>query len=252
MGLLSHPGVLMNKSGAGSPYLPHGSVISVLNKDDKREVLLFMRSIFRSVLVALVAVSALGAVAAASALAAQWRENGAPVTETKPVTYTGTIKFEGGAEDGAFKCNISGKGTIKGAEGSATEVTFSGCNEIRRPTICEASKPFTVKPIHLPWRTSLFENFRHEVGTQLTGNTEQVGFQWECTALGIKITESCSDNNRMQGRTLNEEALGEVRESYGNEEPEFILCNHTKETGPIHITNYVKAGSGAKLTVTKE
>jgi hypothetical protein len=97
-----------------------------------------MRSMFRTVLVALLAVLALGAVASASASAHEWKVNGSPVVAAKEVTFSGgSFEMEVRAFSFSAKCRkVSGKGDVEAeGKGKATELKLTECttNVIESP-----------------------------------------------------------------------------------------------------------------------
>ncbi len=221
-----------------------------------RKVVGFMRSVFRKVLVVLVAVFALGAVASASALASpQWRENGVRVTESKPVTFSGTLTLEDNpTKQGEFTCSLSDKGTV-GSEGkgSVTESTLTNCKILKSP-ICEKAQPVTVKAIHLPWTTQLYLPGPGTGNSVKSSGAGLPGWTWECKVLGFKYTDTCS--GELFGSAF-ESGLGVVGEVLGGPAyQEAISCekggSHGGNINHSIITDKVKATSGANLSVTRE
>jgi hypothetical protein len=143
-----------------------------------------MRTMLRSVLLALVAALTLGAVASASAFASpEWQLNGKPVTESTPVTLS-TGVFEARLLKTSFgqigvSCSISGgKGTVEPkGKGSITEFTITNC---KRKEICKEGTE-SVSVLHLSWKTELVED--PKVDDRF--GTGVYGWEWKCgTALG--------------------------------------------------------------------
>jgi hypothetical protein len=170
-----------------------------------------MRSMFRSVLLALVAALAVCGVAAASASAspAEWLLNGAPVTESTLVTLSlksGTTVTladktpEGGTFETKITCSgFTGKGTVAPAgAGKITEFKLSKCTRTKQG-ICEAetkaqeeSKEW-VKAIKLPWETRLAERNASTAEFLLKGNGPgaSAGWEFECKAFGFTVKDEC-------------------------------------------------------------
>ncbi len=163
-----------------------------------------MRSMFRSVLVAFVAVLALSAVAASSALATpEWLLKEKPVTKSTPVTLSkGTITLEdNGATGGPIEasCSSSGKGTVApGGAGTVTEFKLAKCTKIKtgqckREEAKEEEDKEWVKSLHLPWKTQLGEYKGGVIDTLKPGASEgEIAWEFECTnILGGKTKDEC-------------------------------------------------------------
>jgi hypothetical protein len=153
-----------------------------------------MRSVSKSVLlaVAALALSGLTAAAASAETAPEWLLNGASVTTSTPVTDTATEfvihrQEEGrGAEDEeVVNCTLSGKGTVnaKGA-GTITAWNETSCRGVGRSEFeCEAGT-VSASGAKLPWTTQLvLTTERSDV------NNEVKGFEltWQCQAKWLGI-----------------------------------------------------------------
>jgi hypothetical protein len=218
-----------------------------------------MKTTFRTALVALAAVLVLAATTAASALATpQWRENGVRVTESKAATSTGDFQLEEPTSEKTairFNCTLVSKETI-GAEGTGTitEANLTKC-KVAKYGLCETSQPVTIKAINLPWKTDLYPAGASQVYQELWSGSKSTlpGWTWECTVvLGVKVTETCE--GAVRGPLSNAEGLGVERILAGPEYQEPIPCKHGKADSTIQLVNsdFIKAASGANLSVTRE
>jgi hypothetical protein len=160
-----------------------------------------MRSMFRSVFLALAALLALSAVATASASAHEWLLNGKPVTESTPVTFalqsgttfTLTDKTIAVGGEPTLSCTaVTGKGTVApGGLGTITEFKLAKCSKTKNGGGCEEETKKTeegkewVKAVHLPWKTS----FANPEKLKMTGTSGFPGWQFECTFIWTKEIE---------------------------------------------------------------
>jgi hypothetical protein len=159
-----------------------------------------MRSMFRSVLLALVAVMALSAVAAASASAetGEWLLNEKPVTESTPVTFSlqpeKTFTLLSGGGGPSITCaSVTGKGTVapKGA-GTITEFKLGKCTKTSRGICEEETKKSEeakewVTAVNLPWKTELTGQLNI-----FEGKSADPGWQFECTSILGTLKGTCT------------------------------------------------------------
>jgi hypothetical protein len=166
-----------------------------------------MRSMFRSVLVALVAALALSAVAAGSAAASEpeWYLNNKLVTESKATSLSSAaeaIRLEDIGVGDEIKCSLSGTGEVtEKGKGAISTVKFTKCHLVKVAALTckkgvqsEEESHEWVKALGFPLQSQL-----KKVG--LTGNLEdqlpsasgKLGFSYECTnVLGGKTTDVCT------------------------------------------------------------
>ena len=211
-----------------------------------------MRSIFRSVLAALVVVLALSAVASAPALAAtpEWNENNVPVKESKPVTSEGTLELEGPfgyMSKERFSCSFSSKGTVAPAgKGSVTEEKLTKCKREPRLgqeiTQCQEGQPLTATAIGLPWTTQL--SSQGEIQTTAT----KLGWKWECNTVFVenehKVAWEERFTNECTGGFLNagsSDQISGVGESFEGRGMGPLPCS-AKITGLFHEKGEKKEG----------
>jgi hypothetical protein len=217
-----------------------------------------MRSMSRTVLVALATVAASVAMTAApvSALASpHWLENGVRITESKPFTSEGTVFHLQISSERlnqiTVSCSIHGKGTV-GAEGtgSLTESSLTNCSITESTGACEKNQPFTIKPLNAPWSMALYN--QTGVHIKLGSGGKEPGWKLECTELGtVKVSESCT--GLVYGSVSNW-TNGEVGEALGG--PQFqepIHCEHGSANLTKQLINdHLKLASGAQLSVSSE
>ena len=86
-----------------------------------------MRSMFRSMLVALVAVVALGTVASASASAHEWLKDGVPLTKTEEISIEGGRKIFTAAGKEIACEKTQGTGDVYPGAGGEVNIHFSEC-----------------------------------------------------------------------------------------------------------------------------
>ena len=108
----------------------------------------------------LVAVFAVSAVGAASAFASpEWLQNGLKLTSALSVTSKGKLKLtdtKGGLKKGSvtIECTGTDKGTVgPGAADELTEVKATECKHVAGE---ECPSP-SAEAVHLPWKTELYE-----------------------------------------------------------------------------------------------
>jgi hypothetical protein len=216
-----------------------------------------MRSSIGRMLVALVAVCALGAVTTASALATpKWYENGIAITESKSVKSEFTKwEFEdktplGGTNSTRVKCSAASKGTVaQEGKGTTTELTLTGCTFVKAG-VCEHKEGETPKvtATGLPWKTQLIE-----VGIEVRNKIEAgAGIQIECKApLVGTIKDVCKANPVVETAGLTNE-VGGVKEIYNEPTlPPFnckIGSETTREAGVPSFFSIVSLTAGAKLS----
>ena len=168
----------------------------------------------QTLLLALVAVSALGVVMAASAsaettLAAEWLAAGAKITAAQASTTTGELLVEDNkafGTKGSFTCSFILDGTVgPGGAGSITAVlTLAGASletlVVGKSLLCEAdegsacAKATEASPIEvwptatLPWKTLAFLT---EAGLFRDG-VFGAGYEVLCLVLGVNLTDECT------------------------------------------------------------
>lgn len=194
-----------------------------------------MRSMFRSMILALVAALALSAAAAASASATEWEWllNGTPVTESTAVTLSeSTVELNdlnapsanGNGQSLTCSGSVSGKGTVapKGA-GTITELKLTKCTLVHQGECKKESKEAEeskewVKALHLPWKTQLDKSSGIGLWKTTTGGTGSPGFRWECETLIGKYVDEC---------TVSELLSEPKNEAWG------VLMKFNWERGPV-------------------
>lgn len=163
-----------------------------------------MRSMFRSALLTLMAVLALGAMAATSASASEWLINLKPVTESTPVTFSlkPGKKFElqdksiAGGEVLLTCAAVTGKGTVAPAgAGTITEMKLSKCTKIQKGACLEETKKSEeekewVRSTNLPWKTQFEGNFLAPVDN-LSAGSPGVSWEFECKGIVGTIKDRC-------------------------------------------------------------
>ncbi len=176
-----------------------------------------MKWVFRSSLMAVVAMLAMGA-GAGSASAHEWLLGGSPVTEATSVKTSPKLTLiltENGNEGEAeISCNMSEKYAVnKEGKGSITELGLTSCKLSKASQFCE-SQLKSVKAMHLPWSTQITERFGEVVPlwNELSGSgLGRPGFQFECRFLGINIPYKCEGS---YGGGLEKEGTLGVREFF--------------------------------------
>lgn len=218
-----------------------------------------MRSMFRSVLLALVAVLALGAVVATAAYAEpEWLLNEKPVTETTPVTFSNgdfewkTTTLLGELE---IKCSSSGKGTVAPAgAGSITEFKLSKCTKIKRAgcvketTEKEESTEWS-KVLNLPWKTQLEKTRSAEIRNSIGGSINgTIAWEAECKIAVTKEQQKVFCEARQQGGEP-KKLSGEVSETLSTLPRNPIpFCNSSEGTGLVYSNIHVKGPEGKALS----
>ncbi len=194
-----------------------------------------MRSVFRKVLVVLVAAFALGAVAAASAFASpEWYLNGKKVTESTSVTDKGKINLKVNGEEETVTCSLSGKGTVgPGGTGSVTESKLSECNRKvlgESQPLCDEKQ--TTTAIHLPWRTTLGGSEKTRLHNWLENSGAGLpAWKWECRIREAPVEQKYK--MECEGDVINhvENKGSGVFESFAaTESPEFLHCTRSITT----------------------
>jgi hypothetical protein len=165
---------------------------------------------FRSVLLAVVAVLALSAVAAASASAAEpeWQLNEKPVTKATATTLSSAaeaFKLEDwGTSGGAveIKCSAAGEGEVAPeGKGAITKLTMTKCHLVKSGGCKKEEQKVEeshewVKLLGLPLKSKLAEEPSYEDRLLNAGN---LGFSYECTnILGTKSKDECRNHNEIQ------------------------------------------------------
>ena len=130
-----------------------------------------------------------------------------------------------------------------GREGEITEVTATSCTFVEAGS-CEASKPVSMKAIHLPWKTKLSEPASGEIRNTLTeGTSGAPGWVVECTVAGIfKTADECTGVTSTLTRNG---AEGTVEAEFEKNSAKATCSIGGKESGRIEgIDAIEKAGGG--------
>ncbi len=217
-----------------------------------------MRSMFRRVLLALVAVTALTAVAAASASAHEWLLNEKPVTESTPITFSltpgTTFRMKDGAGLGeSLTCAaVTGKGTVgpKGA-GTITEFKVSKCTRTKQggcksETKTEEEGKEWVKTYQLPWEMK-FVGAPDEMEPVSSGH--RPGWEFECTSITKeKLQDKCFRFSEFFRTELYRVSEG-VEEGFPTHpETEKFSCSlGGSESGEVKVFVLLKGPEGKRL-----
>jgi hypothetical protein len=152
----------------------------------------------------LVALAAMAMATAATASAQPvWQVNGTPVAGTEKVMGTGTLRLfdtKTAAGSSEVECSGTTTGTIGPTKFDRVEtITVASCNPKK---VCENVE--TVKPLHLPWQTELYETESKVLNkiSEIPSNGEP-GWTVTCkTILGSKTdvceTEAGKEGNEVQ------------------------------------------------------
>jgi hypothetical protein len=172
----------------------------------------------QAVLLALVAMSALGAIVAASAsaeatLAAEWLANGAKITALLTTEATGELLLEDTKAASSVLCNGLIVGTVNSAGKDTTELilnlqseevtlakpllgtssTGPDCIAVKGCAVGTVAKPIEVSPEGLPWTTQLvLDEVSGLFLDKVTAPAASVGYALLCTVLGVKVEDICT------------------------------------------------------------
>ena len=118
------------------------------------------------------------------------------VTSAIAVSGTSQVTLEDKARNRGISCHVATKGTVEaGGKGTITSYAMSEC----KPT-GECATLVAINPPPLPWSTELTESagsVRDKMVT-VTKAEEETGGLWgfvfECTVLGVRVSDVCSMN----------------------------------------------------------
>jgi hypothetical protein len=149
----------------------------------------------------LVALAAMAMATAATASAQPvWQVNGTEVKGTEKVMGSGTLRLADTktlAGESAVQCSGTTTGTIGPGKFDRVEtITVASCKPIK---VCENVE--TVKPVHLPWQTELYET-ESKVLNKISEISGEPGWTVTCkTPLGSK-TDECATEAGKEGNEV--------------------------------------------------
>jgi len=232
--------------------------------------------------VTLFALLAFGVLTAASAsatvtfLLAEWLVNGAAVTTELVNTTTGELLLE----DTALKADVLCSGVFDGWVGPSSLDFISEVLSLAEPGVatgtplsgpgitCEAQSTCAstpaplVWPVNLPWETEveLMEDEGKIYFVDLiTSKIGEVGYELECTVLGVKSTDECKATTAASQLTLSPVGgsvvlLGEFSEAFTLlAEAKLGKCTFAGgETGEVEGGGAFGMVGGGELTVSSD
>ena len=223
------------------------------------------------VLLALVAVFALGAALSASAMAdkaettllAEWLKAGTGVVGSLAAKTTGSVTLIhlnlakttcSGSFDGTV--GVDGVGQITEALNTKEEKVregLTGTGVILECTNVENCEKGEVVPVDLPWDTILY---LMENGSFLdliyNGGKGEPGYEVACTVLGIKVEEKCVDETSAVVENMSSEALlGTFSVADQTEEKLEQECKGTAQIAALEGIGSLTLNNGESLTASE-
>jgi hypothetical protein len=151
----------------------------------------------------LVALAAMAMATAATASAQPvWEVNGTPVAGTEKVMGSGTLRLADTNTllgESAVECSGTSTGTIGPGKIDRVEtITVASCKKI---LVCENVE--TVKPLHLPWQTELYETESKVLNkiSEIPSNGEP-GWAVTCKTIGGRKTDECVTEAGKEGNEV--------------------------------------------------
>ncbi len=151
----------------------------------------------------LVALAAMAMATAATASAQPvWQVNGTEVKGTEKVMGTGTLRLADTKTllgESAVQCSGTSTGTIGPGKIDRVEtITIASCKQIK---VCENVE--TVKPLHLPWQTELYETESKVLNkiSEIPSNGEP-GWSVTCKTIGGIKTDKCETEAGKEGNEV--------------------------------------------------
>jgi len=149
----------------------------------------------------LVALAAMAMATAATASAQPvWQVNGTPVAGTEKVVGSGTLRLADTKTllgESAVECSGTSMGTIGPGKFDRVEtILIASCVKIK---VCENVE--TVKPLHLPWQTELYET-ESKVLNKISEISGQPGWTVTCKTIGGIKTDECVTETGKEGNEV--------------------------------------------------
>jgi hypothetical protein len=235
----------------------------------------------QTILLVMVAMSALGAIVAASAsaeatLAAEWLANGAKITASLGTEATGELLLEDTKAASSVLCNGLIVGTVNSAGKNTTELilnlqseevtlakpllgtssTGPDCLAVKGCAVGTVAKPIEVSPEGLPWTTQLVLDEVSGLFLDKVTSATSVGYALLCTVLGVKVEETCTQAEATT-EIVNDAATGDAAIPAGAESTPLANCSigglgtGKNMTDAVSVIKLTGASSTELLTVSE-